>query len=79
MGPARDHTTHKEGHPLDVAVSTYAAAKVVALVMGIVAGADSISDMDELRHGGMTRMFASVRAPSTLGSGVQQTGRAAIA
>ncbi len=42
--------------------------KVSALVAGMVAGADSIDDMDLLRHGGMGRLFAGVRAPSTLGS-----------
>jgi hypothetical protein len=45
-----------------------AAAKIVALVAGMVAGADSISDMDVLRHGGMGRLFNEVRAPSTLGT-----------
>lgn len=45
-----------------------AAAKVLALVAGMVAGADSITDMDLLRHGGMPRLFAGVRAPSTLGT-----------
>jgi hypothetical protein len=45
-----------------------AVGKVVALVAGMVAGADSISDMDLLRHGGMTRLFDGVRAPSTLGT-----------
>src|SRR6266700_5872255 len=35
---------------------------------GMVAGADSIADMDVLRHGGMARVFSGVRAPSTLGS-----------
>ena len=44
------------------------AGKVVALVAGMVAGADSISDMDLLRHGGMARLFDGVRAPSTLGT-----------
>ena len=34
----------------------------------MVAGADSISDLDLLRHGGMERLFAGVRAPSTLGT-----------
>jgi hypothetical protein len=34
----------------------------------MVAGADSISDMDLLRHGGMSRLFGQVRAPSTLGA-----------
>jgi Transposase DDE domain group 1 len=41
--------------------------KVPALVAGMVAGADSINDMDLLRHGGMGRLFRGVRAPSTLG------------
>jgi hypothetical protein len=44
-----------------------AGAKVSALVAGMVAGADSISDMGVLRHGGMGRLFDGVRAPSTLG------------
>jgi hypothetical protein len=42
--------------------------KVPALVAGMVAGADSIDDMDLLRHGGMSRLFADARAPSTLGT-----------
>jgi len=42
--------------------------KVSALVAGMVAGADSIDDMDLLRHGAMDRVFAGVRAPSTLGT-----------
>ncbi|MDQ3274804.1 MAG: transposase, partial [Actinomycetota bacterium] len=42
--------------------------KVAALVAGMVAGADSIDDMDVLRHGGMGRVFDQVRAPSTLGT-----------
>lgn len=45
-----------------------AGAKVSALVAGMVAGADSIADMDLLRHGGMSRLFTGVRAPSTLGT-----------
>jgi hypothetical protein len=45
-----------------------AAAKILALVGGMVAGADSISDMDLLRHGGMDRVVDGVRAPSTLGT-----------
>jgi hypothetical protein len=44
-----------------------ATAKVLALVAGMVAGADSITDMDLLRHGGMRRLFVGVRAPTTLG------------
>ncbi len=45
-----------------------AGLKVSALVAGMVAGADSIDDMDLLRHGAMGRLFVGVRAPSTLGT-----------
>jgi hypothetical protein len=45
-----------------------AAAKILALVAGMMCGADSIDDMDLLRHGGMSRLFDGVRAPSTLGT-----------
>jgi hypothetical protein len=34
----------------------------------MVAGADSIDDMDLVRHGGMRRVLSGVRAPSTLGT-----------
>jgi hypothetical protein len=42
--------------------------KVPCLVAGMAAGADSIDDMDLLRHGAMGSLFGGVRAPSTLGS-----------
>ncbi len=42
--------------------------KVPCLVAGMVAGADSIDDMDLLRHGAMPALFGGIRAPSTLGS-----------
>ena len=42
--------------------------KVGCLVAGMAAGADSINDMDVLRHGAMDALFGGVRAPSTLGS-----------
>jgi len=42
--------------------------KVPALVAGMASGADSIDDMDVLRHGAMSALFGGVRAPSTLGS-----------
>jgi len=45
-----------------------AGVKLTALVAGMVAGADSIDDMDVLRHGAMHRLFGGVRAPSTLGT-----------
>jgi hypothetical protein len=46
----------------------HAGAKVAALVAGMVGGADSIEDMNLLRHGGMPRLFDGTYAPSTLGS-----------
>lgn len=45
-----------------------AGAKVTTVVAGMVAGADSIADLDVLRHGAMGRLFTGVRAPSTLGT-----------
>ena len=42
--------------------------KVVALIAGMVAGADNIAKMDLLRHGAMGQLFTAVRAPSTLGT-----------
>ena len=45
-----------------------AAVKVPCLVAGMAAGADSIDDMDLLRHGAMSTLFGGIRAPSTLGS-----------
>src|SRR3954452_9222833 len=48
--------------------SPNAPTKVTSLLAGMVAGADSIEDMDLLRHGAMDRLFAGVRAPSTLGT-----------
>ena len=47
-------------------------AKISSIVAGMVAGADSIDDMDVLRHGGMKNLFASVYAPSTLGSHLRE-------
>ena len=43
-------------------------AKVMTLVAGMAAGADSIADVDRLRLGAMDVMFEGVRAPSTLGT-----------
>ena len=48
--------------------SPNAAVKVSAIVAGMVVGADSIDDLDRLRHGGMGRLFGGIRAPSTLGT-----------
>ena len=45
-----------------------AEVKVGCLVAGMIAGADSIDDMDLLRHGAMDALFGGIRALSTLGS-----------
>jgi hypothetical protein len=50
----------------DCGVNAY--LKVPALVAGMASGADSIDDMDVLRHGAMSTLFGGIRAPSTLGS-----------
>ena len=44
------------------------AVKVPGIVAGMAGGADSIDDLDLLRHGAMPALFGGVRAPSTLGS-----------
>src|SRR6266545_3309348 len=44
------------------------AAKVMSLLAGMVAGADSIADVDRLRHAGNAVVFDAIRAPSTLGT-----------
>jgi hypothetical protein len=40
--------------------------KAGCLVAGMAAGADSIDDLDVLRHGAMSELFTGIRAPSTL-------------
>jgi hypothetical protein len=45
-----------------------APVKAGCLVAGMIAGADSIDDMDVLRHGALPALFGGIRAPSTLGS-----------
>src|SRR3954451_11864511 len=52
----------------DLSTGANPGGKAAAIVAGMAAGADSIDDLDLLRHGGMGRLFAAVYAPSTLGS-----------
>lgn len=59
--------------------SSNASAKAASVVGGMLAGADSIDDLDLLRHGGMSRLFAGVRAPSTLGTFLRSHPRACAA
>jgi hypothetical protein len=44
-----------------------ASGKVATIVAGMLTGADSIDDVDVLRHGGVPLLFGGVYAPSTLG------------
>jgi hypothetical protein len=44
------------------------AGKVATIVAGMLAGADSINDLDIIRHGGMPSLSTSLYAPSTIGS-----------
>lgn len=48
--------------------SANAPDKSRSVIAGMLAGADSIDDLDVLRSGGMGRVVAGVRAPSTLGT-----------
>lgn len=43
-------------------------AKSAGVVAGMLTGADSIEDLNVLRHGGMPKLFGGVRAPSTYGT-----------
>src|SRR4051794_41729028 len=43
------------------------AGKVATIVAGMLAGADSIDDLNIARHGGMPSLFTGVYAPATLG------------
>jgi hypothetical protein len=50
------------------AAGAHAGAKVASIVAGMVAGADSIDDLDMIRHGALPELFDGARAPSTLGT-----------
>ena len=43
------------------------AGKLTSIIAGMVAGADSIDDLDVIRSGGMPGLFGGVYAPATLG------------
>jgi hypothetical protein len=44
------------------------AAKVLTVVAAMAAGADSIDDVDRLRHSAMPVVFDEIKAPSTVGT-----------
>lgn len=64
-GPPRQIVAGKVHVPGDKGFNP--AGKVATIVAGMVAGADSITDLDITRHGGMGSLFGGVYAPSTLG------------
>ncbi len=43
-------------------------AKVATVIMGMLAGADSIEDLDVLRSGATGRLLGAAKAPSTIGT-----------
>jgi hypothetical protein len=45
-----------------------AGTKLASIVAGMVAGADSIDDLEVIRHGALPELFGGIRAPSTLGT-----------
>jgi len=49
-------------------VRANSAAKLATVLAGMLAGADSIEDLDGLRSGATPRLFDDLRAPSTVGS-----------
>src|SRR6266480_6810965 len=42
---------------LDTSIGSNPAGKISAIVAGMIAGADSIDDINVIRHGGMAAMF----------------------
>lgn len=53
---------------LGIPAGANSAAKALSIMAGMAAGADSIDDLDLIRHGGMDRLFTGIRAPSTCGT-----------
>lgn len=58
----------KQRVDLGIPVGANSDAKALSIVAGMVIGADSIDDLDVIRHGAMPRLFNRLRAPSTCGS-----------
>jgi hypothetical protein len=61
-------TEHVKITDAENAAGANPAAKVMSLLAGMVAGADSIEDIDRLRRAGNGLVFDQIRAPSTLGT-----------
>ena len=77
MRLAQDAGLHElvaERVKLGTSIGSNPAGKISTIVAGMAAGADSIADLDALRHGGMGALFGQVYAPSTLGSFLREFG-----
>jgi len=58
----------RRGLRLPGSVRANSDAKVATVVLGMLAGADSIDDLDVLRAGATGRLLGAVKAPSTIGT-----------
>ncbi len=76
LGLARRADLHDlAAEHLSVPARSALGRQVTALVAGMVAGADSIQDMDRMRHGARSRLFTGLRAPTTLVTRPELEGR----
>jgi hypothetical protein len=66
------HDLVGEAVRLPGSIGSNPAGKVASIVAGMIAGADSIGDLDVVRHGGLNGLFGGVYASSTLGSFLRQ-------
>ncbi len=53
---------------LGTSVESGSAGKITSAIVEMLTGADSIDDLDVVRHGGMSALFGGTYAPSTRGS-----------
>ena len=70
-GPGTARRAGRSGrgaHPAGRECGVHAHLSVRRPVADMAAGADSIDDMDLLRHGAMPDLFGGIRGPLTLGS-----------
>jgi len=58
----------RRGLRLPGSVGANSDAKVATVIMGMLAGADSIDDLDVLRAGATGRLLGAAKAPSTIGT-----------
>ncbi len=68
MAAAGDAGGDRAGLRLPGSVGANSDAKVATVIMGMLAGADSIDDLDVLRAGATGRLLGAAKAPSTIGT-----------